>query len=217
MQRAKMWAVLARISVLRCFLVSRRRHPEHVLVKAKEYIKVMALNGSIRHHHPDQEPGTCDRRYIGSVAEWRLLLAAFETFRQIEMLDHAEGLYVLSDLILHQRKRWPVAATEKIMLNGVLADGLFVDVLLLQNLAAGCKELLLMAKHDRFDAFRGSVCDGWPPRYGREPLLNDGEDRVVMSLARKIIDLVDNDRLSCRSPAFHSGNESRPFPRHYGM
>ncbi|ANM09231.1 MULTISPECIES: hypothetical protein [unclassified Rhizobium] len=204
-----------------CFFVASLLHAAGrrniVLVAAKEHISGMALNGSILHHRPDQKFSARDLWYIGSVAEWRPFLAAFEAFRQIEMLDHAETLHLLSDLVLGQKKRWPVASTGKIMLNEVLAEGLFIDATLLQNLAAGCKELLLMARHDRFDAFRGTLCDGWAPRYGREPLLNDIEDRLVRSLARRTIGLVDNDSLRYPTPALHSENESRPFPRHCGL
>lgn len=180
-----------------CFFVASLPHAAGrrniVLIAAKEHISGMALNGSILHHRPDQKLSARDLWYIGSVAEWRPFLAAFEAFRQIEMLDHAETLHLLSDFVLGQKKRWPVASTGKMMLNEVLAEGLFIDGTLLQNLAAGCNELLLMARHDRFDAFRGTLCDGWPPRYGHKPLLSDEEDRALKSLARKIIDLADKN------------------------
>ncbi|TBE45435.1 hypothetical protein ELH02_14165 [Rhizobium ruizarguesonis] len=171
----------------------------------------MALNSSILRHRPDQKSSARDLWCIGRVAEWRPLLVAFEAFRHIEMLDHAETLHLLSDLFLGQKKRWPVGSTAKMMSNEVLADGLFIDVTLLQNLAAGCEELLLMARHDRFDAFRGTLCDGWPPRYGHEPLLSDEEDRALRLLAHKIIELAGKNGRGCPSSALRAADRSRPF------
>lgn len=154
----------------------------------------MRQNGRHVHHDWHQVPNIVSgRRYIGSVSEWRLLLIAFERFRRIEMLDHAEALYLLSDLILRRKERMPVACIDNIVRNGVPEIGIFLDVSLLRNLASGCRELLLMARHDRFGAFRGTLCDGWPSKHGPEPLLSDDEDRAVRSLARKVISFVEND------------------------
>ncbi len=154
----------------------------------------MMQSRSDDHHDPHQILAFYSaRRYIGSVSEWRPLLIAFERFRQIELLDHAEALYLLSDLVLHQKERLPAACTGSIVLNGVPEVGIFLDASLLRNLASGCRELLLMVKHDRFDAFRGTLCDGWPSRYGHGPLLSGDEDHAVRSLASKIISQIDND------------------------
>ncbi|MBY5462072.1 hypothetical protein [Rhizobium leguminosarum] len=180
----------------------------------------MMQSRSDDHHDLHQVPAFHSaRRYIGSVSEWRPLLIAFERFRQIELLDHAEALYLLSDLVLHQKERQPAACTSSILLKGVPKVGILLDASLLPNLASGCRELLLMVKHDRFDAFRGTICDGWPSRYGHEPLLSDDADHAVRSLASKIISLIDNDTAPClkyrlesqlRSPEMDA---SRP-PRH---
>jgi len=154
----------------------------------------MMQSRSDDHHDPHQILAFYSaRRYIGSVSEWRPLLIAFERFRQIELLDHAEALYLLSDLVLHQKERQPAACTSSILLNGVPEVGIVLDASLLSNLASGCWELLMMVKHDRFGAFRGTLCDGWPSRYGHEPLLSDDDDHAVRSLANKIISLIDND------------------------
>ncbi|WP_421405082.1 hypothetical protein [Agrobacterium fabrum] len=154
----------------------------------------MTQNGSRPHYNLHQGPGfPSGRRCIGSVYEWRPLLMAFERFRRIELLDHAEALYLLSDLVLHQKERLSAACTGSVVLNGVPEVGIFLDASLLSNLAFGCRELLLMVKHDRFDAFCGTICDGWPSRYGHGPLLSDDEDHAVRSLASKIISLVDNN------------------------
>ncbi len=158
----------------------------------------MTHNG--RHPHLDlhQVPDFLSGfRYIGSVAEWRPLLMAFERFRRIELVDHGEALYLLSDITLHQKEQLPAAYMGTIVRNEVPEPGIFLDTSLLRNLASGCRELLQMAKHDRFGAFRGTLCDGWRSKQGQEPLLSDDEDRAVRWLAHKVISFVDNDAGLC--------------------
>jgi hypothetical protein len=75
------------------------------------------------------------------------------------------------------------------MLDRVPDAGIFLHTSLLRNLAEGCRDLLQMARNDRFGVFRGSLCDGWPPRYGQEPLLSDDEDRTVRRLGNRVIGL----------------------------
>ncbi|TAW73049.1 hypothetical protein ELI16_14430 [Rhizobium ruizarguesonis] len=165
-------------------------------------------------HHDDPHPIpilVSARRYIGSVSEWWPLLIAFERFRRIELLDHVEALYLLSDLVLHQKKRQPAACTSRILLDGIPEVGIFLDASLLPNLASGCRELLQMVRHDRFDSFRGTLCDGWPSRYGYGPLLSDDEDHAVRSLASKIISLIDNDT-PCMNEFASEPMAARPTP-----
>ncbi|UWU23015.1 hypothetical protein N2601_08735 [Rhizobium sp. CB3060] len=127
------------------------------------------------------------RRYIGKASEWRPILIAFDRFRRIELFDNADALYLLSDLVLHRQGRLPAACIGQIVLDGIPETGVFLDASLLRSLTAGCRELLMMARNDRFGAFRGSLCDGWPPKHGPEPLLNDDEDRAVRRIGNRIV------------------------------
>lgn len=153
----------------------------------------MTRDGSYSHDDPRQvSRPLAEHNYIGTVSEWRVMLIAFERFRRFEVFDNADALYLLSDLVLQRQTRLPAACTGQIVLNGHSETGVFLDASLLGNLAAGCRELLMMASSDRLGAFRGSLCDGWPPRYGQEPLLSDDEDRAVRRLGNRIIGLLGN-------------------------
>lgn len=150
----------------------------------------MTRDSSYPHYDPRQAPEpVAGRRYIGTVQEWRPLMIAFERFRRIELFDNAEALYLLSDLVLHRQERLPAACTKNIVVDGAPDVGMFLQTSLLRNLADGCRDLLQMARNDRFGVFRGSLCDGWAPRYGQEPLLDDDEDRAIRRLGNRVIDL----------------------------
>jgi hypothetical protein len=151
----------------------------------------MTCDGSHPHYDPRQATQPlAGRRYIGTDHEWRPLLIAFERFRRIELFDNAEALYLLSDFVLHRHERLPAACTEDIVLDGAPEIGIFLRTSLLRSLADGCGDLLQMARNDRFGVFRGSLCDGWPSRYGPEPLLSDDEDRAVRRLGNRVIGLL---------------------------
>lgn len=145
-----------------------------------------------RHH--DNQRCDCETsagyRHIGQVREWRYPLDAFDRFRRVELLDNSEALDQLWDVVLHHRLR-PDVRTIVIVLNSFSDTGVFLHVSLLQDLAAGCKELLLMAEHDRLGEFRGTLCDGWKPGH-RQPLLSDYEDHVLRLMGNNVIKLVES-------------------------
>ncbi|WP_142627978.1 hypothetical protein [Rhizobium sp. P007] len=117
------------------------------------------------------------------------MLIAFERFRRFEVFDNADALYMLSDLVLHRQTRVPAACIGQMLLGGIPETGVFLDASLLGKIVVGCRELLMAARSDRFGSFRGSLCDGWPLRYGQEPLLSEDDDRVVRRLGHRAIGL----------------------------
>jgi hypothetical protein len=171
----------------------------------------MVHDGSYGFHDPRwaaAPPPGC--RYIGNAREWWPMLVAFERFRRIELLDNAEALYLLCDVMVHEQDRLPIVCTKHMLRDGIPEVGIFLDASLLRSLADGCRELLLMAGSDRCGAFRGSLCDGWPSKYGQEPLLGDDEDRAVRRLGKKIIGLADDDavwRHSSKLPTYLPSDE----------
>lgn len=150
----------------------------------------MTRDGSYSHDDPRQvSRPLAGHNYIGTVSEWRVMLIAFERFRRFEVFDNADALYLLSDLVLQRQTRVPAACTGQMLLGGIPETGVFLDASLLGKLVAGCRELLMAARSDRFGSFRGSLCDGWPLRYGQEPLLSEDDDRVVRRLGHSVIGL----------------------------